>query len=286
MLRAKAFAKINLCLYVLHKRADGFHELRSLMQSVSLCDILTFEPAVSGITLQCSAPDIPCNEKNTVYKAAQLLRERYKVRNGVTVTIEKHIPFGAGLAGGSADAAAALQALNVLWDLKASPQELLEIGAEVGSDVPFCFLGGTVLAEGRGEQLTKIYRIKGLTGLKILLITPPISISTAWVYQQIPKTYKREAPNIEYGDGGSEAIRQLLHNDLEEFTFSKYPEVNNIKEEMVRQGAQGSLMSGSGSSVFGLYNDDSSLKKAYEHFKHKFINTFIVEAVPQGVEII
>ncbi len=286
-LTAKAYAKINLALHILHKRKDGYHELQSIMQSVSLYDTLTFVPASSGITLTCSEAAIPCDGKNTVHKAADILQKTYNVKEGVAITLDKAIPFGAGLAGGSADAAATLLALNTLWELDLTAEQLLEHAAAVGSDVPFCLVGGTMLAEGRGEHLTPVHKIESgperkdlIAELKILLITPPIPVSTAWVYNQIPKTYQKDPIMFR-----TQSIAGLLHNDLEQFTFPQYPEVATLKAELVEQGATSSLMSGSGSSVFGLFETDEALEKAYVFFKTRFMNTYKVHPVTCGVEL-
>lgn len=282
-MQVKAFAKINLLLNVLFKREDGYHELQSIMQSISLYDLLTFSSHKSEIKIQCTDPEIAVDQRNTVYQAAALLKDRFSIKNGVNVHIKKDIPWGAGLAGGSADAAATLLALNKLWDLKLIEEELIGLGAQIGSDVPFCLKGGTVLVEGRGER---IRQLSSLTKLKILLIIPDINVSTAWVYKQIPGEYKKAAQNMSFFNEISFfQDADKLKNDLEQFTIKKYPQIKLIIEELKSFGAAVSLMSGSGAAVFGVFKDEKSLENAFNELKKKYKKTCIVGPEPKGLSI-
>ncbi|MBY0014209.1 MULTISPECIES: 4-(cytidine 5'-diphospho)-2-C-methyl-D-erythritol kinase [Paenibacillus] len=262
----KAPAKINLMLDVLRKRADGFHEVEMIMTMVDLADRLELsELKRDSIIISSQAGYIPLDEKNLAFQAARLIKDRYNVKSGVHIHLDKRIPVAAGLAGGSSDAAATLRGLNRLWRLNIPAEELQELGAELGSDVPFCVTGGTALATGRGEKLTPI---PNPPQCWVILAKPPINVSTAEVYGRVRANQIAVHPSasrmqeaIEAGDFGAVCAR--LGNVLEDVTLKLHPEVQQLKEAMVKLGADGVLMSGSGPTVFGLVSKQSKVARIY-----------------------
>ncbi|GAA3892491.1 4-(cytidine 5'-diphospho)-2-C-methyl-D-erythritol kinase [Anoxybacillus suryakundensis] len=264
-LLVKAPAKINLSLDVLHKRSDGYHEVNMVMTTIDLADRVELTDLYSD-TIQIISHNrfVPDDERNLAYQAAKLLKEKLGVRRGVAISITKHIPVAAGLAGGSSDAAATLRGLNKLWGLGLSLDELAEIGAEIGSDVPFCVYGGTAVARGRGE---KIEHIPAPPPCWVILAKPTIGVSTADVYRNL-QLQSVHHPDV---DGMVAAIKEknyekicaLAGNVLESVTLNMHPKVAQIKEQMKRFGADVSLMSGSGPTVFGLIQHDSRLQRVY-----------------------
>ncbi|MFD0717122.1 4-(cytidine 5'-diphospho)-2-C-methyl-D-erythritol kinase [Paenibacillus sp. GCM10027626] len=262
----KAPAKINLMLDVLRKREDGFHEVEMIMTMVDLADRLEMEELPrDSIMISSQAGYIPLDEKNLAFQAAKLIKERYDVRRGVYIHLDKKIPVAAGLAGGSSDAAATLRGLNRLWDLGISQQELAELGAELGSDVPFCVTGGTALATGRGELLQPI---DNPPQCWVVLAKPPINVSTADVYGRFNVAALREHPSAAdmikaIADHSFSAVCSQLGNVLESVTLQLYPEVRQLKESMHRLGADGVLMSGSGPTVFGLVSKEAKVSRIY-----------------------
>jgi 4-diphosphocytidyl-2-C-methyl-D-erythritol kinase len=262
----KAPAKINLMLDVLHKRRDGFHEVEMIMTMVDLADRLEMsELPRDTIFISSQAGYIPLDEKNLAFQAARLIKERYDVRTGVHIHLDKKIPVAAGLAGGSSDAAATLRGLNRLWRLNIPDQELQELGAELGSDVPFCITGGTALATGRGEKLTPM---PNPPQCWVILAKPPINVSTADVYGRFRSDKIVRHPSAAKME---QAIRNQsftevcgqMGNVLEDVTLKLYPEVQHLKDAMIRLGADGVLMSGSGPTVFGLVSKESKVARIY-----------------------
>lgn len=264
MLFARACAKINLTLDVLGLLPGGYHRIASVMQSVSLCDYLLFEPAPEGLELICDHPQLPCGPQNLVVRAAELLAHRLRCRGGARVYLFKRIPLAAGLGGGSADAAAALLALNRLWGLGLGRQELLELAGELGADVPFFLAGGTVLAEGKGEILTPL---PPLPPLGVVLVTPPVAVSTAGVYREFDRLQPGLPPFtpalVEALMRGEEKeVPSLLGNALEPVTASTCREIPLIKKKLEEAGALGAAMSGSGPTVFGLFPGIKEARRA------------------------
>lgn len=264
-LLVKAPAKINLSLDVLHKRDDGFHEVEMIMTTIDLADRLELtlldKDEVRIISHNRFVPD---DHRNLAYQAAMLLKEKFHVKQGAAITIEKMIPVAAGLAGGSSDAAAALRGLNKLWGLGLSLDELAVLGAEIGSDVSFCVYGGTALATGRGEI---IRQLDAPPTCWVILAKPFIGVSTADVYRKLdlsgikhPQTSSM-IKAIENGD--YELVCMHLENVLESVTLKMHPEVAQIKDQMKRFGADAVLMSGSGPTVFGLAHHDSRMHRVY-----------------------
>lgn len=262
----KAPAKINLSLDVLHKRQDGYHEVEMVMTMVDLADRLELrELPRDTIIISSQVGYIPVDEKNLAFQAARLIKEKYDVRKGVYIHLDKKIPVAAGLAGGSSDAAAALRGLNRLWDLGLSTSELMKLGEELGSDVPFCVRGGTALASGRGEKLQSL---PSPPQGWVILAKPPINVSTADVYGRL------QADRIEQHPSIPDMIKALRHGDffgvchslgnvLEEVTMQLYPEVWRLKQCMQKLGVDGVLMSGSGPTVFGLVAKQAKALKIY-----------------------
>ncbi|BBH23353.1 4-diphosphocytidyl-2-C-methyl-D-erythritol kinase [Paenibacillus baekrokdamisoli] len=262
----KAPAKINLMLDVIRKREDGFHEVEMIMTMVDLADRLEMEEVPRDtIIISSQAGYIPLDEKNLAFQAARLIKDRYDVRKGVYIHLDKKVPVAAGLAGGSSDAAAALRGLNRLWGLGISEEELCTLGAELGSDVPFCVTGGTAVARGRGEKLE---RISNPPQCWVVLAKPPINVSTADVYGKLRaaelKTHPSTSAMVSAIERGSFTdICDNLGNVLESVTLQLYPEVLQLKEIMQRLGADGVLMSGSGPTVFGLVNKEAKVSRIY-----------------------
>lgn len=258
MLKLRGNAKINLTLDVLFKREDGFHQVEMIMQAIELADIVGLEEQRNGnISIAANIARLPCDHRNLAYRAAVLIKESCQVKSGVHIVLEKNIPVAAGLAGGSADAASVLLGLNHLWKLGLSIEELEILGAKLGSDVPFCLRGGTMLATGRGELLRPLADIKPCF---VVLAKPKIGVSTAWVYRQYRGQDVKEHPDtagvmnsLEHSDLTGVANR--LNNVLESVTIPAYPEIKALKECMLQHGAMASLMSGSGPTVFGLVED-------------------------------
>ena len=265
MLYVKAPAKINLTLDVLYKRPDNFHEVEMVMTTVDLADRISLESREDGVIQIISTDNfVPNDHRNFAYQAARLIKDTYGIRQGVSITIEKEIPIAAGLAGGSSDAAATLKGLNELWDLGLSIDELAELGAKIGSDVSFCVYGGTALATGRGE---KIKELPAPPNCWVVLAKPKIGVSTAEVYGGL-KVEGLQHPNtqqmiqaIETKD--YELLCSSLGNVLETVTFKLHPEVVMLKEQMKRFGADATLMSGSGPTVFGLVDSEARVSRIY-----------------------
>ncbi|MGG1514644.1 4-(cytidine 5'-diphospho)-2-C-methyl-D-erythritol kinase [Paenibacillus oryzisoli] len=262
----KAPAKINLSLDVLHKRADGYHEVEMVMTMVDLADRIEMQELERDtIIISSQAGYIPLDEKNLAFQAARLIKDRYDVKNGVYIHLDKRIPVAAGLAGGSSDAAATLRGLNRLWNLGISMEELQVLGAELGSDVPFCVTGGTALATGRGEKLQPIVSPPQCW---VVLAKPPINVSTSEIYGKLNANGIKQHPSTAdvlaaIRDKQFDRLCGSLGNVLEEVTLDLYPEVRHLKECMQRLGADGVLMSGSGPTVFGLVSKEAKVARIY-----------------------
>ena len=266
-LTRKAYAKINLGLDVVGRLENGYHQVRMVMQTVNIFDILTFVEAERGIRITTDCGELPTDENNLIYKAARLLLETCGIRKGVTIHLEKHIPIAAGMAGGSADAAATLLGLRDLFLLEISDEQLQQLGVRVGADVPYCIMGGTALAEGIGEVLTPLLPAPRCS---ILVARPDIQVSTRYVYEHLDASGMWEHPDIDgicaaIAGGDLEGITRRLGNVLETVTIAAYPVIARIKREMLASGAKGSLMSGSGPTVFGIYDSREKAQAACSH---------------------
>ncbi len=260
----KAPAKINLTLDVLYKRNDGYHELEMVMTTIDLADRIDLHPLPDDvILLESSSGLVPQDERNLAYLAAKMLKEKLGIKKGVSIYISKQIPVAGGLAGGSSDAAATLRGLNKLWGLGLSLKELAKIGAEIGSDVPFCVYSNTAIARGRGEILTPL---PPPPPCWIVLAKPVHGVSTADVFRQIRVNEIKLRPSTEkmveaIKQGDYDAMTKLLVNVIEPITMKMHPEVKKIKEKMIQFGADGVLMSGSGPTVFGLVRNESRVPR-------------------------
>lgn len=268
-LTRKAYAKINLGLDVVRRLENGYHEVRMIMQTVGIYDILTFRAAKSGIRITTDSGELPVGEDNLIYKAARLLMENCNVQEGVEIHLEKHIPIAAGMAGGSSDAAATLLGLNDLFSLGMKEERLRELGVRIGADVPYCVMGGTALAEGIGEVLTPLPPAPSCV---LLVAKPDIQVSTKYVYEHLDAAGVWQHPDIDgmrraIEDGDLEGMIARLGNVLETVTAKRYPVIARIKEEMLAGGALGSLMSGSGPTVFGIYSGEEQAGQALEQLQ-------------------
>ena len=253
-------AKVNLCLHVLGRRSDGYHELAMLMQRIALFDRLDVElVAGNAVTVTCPGLVLATGEQNIVEKAARLLLAHVDIKQGVSIVVEKNIPAAAGLGGGSSDAAAVLQTLDRLLGLKLPRAELMGLGTRLGADVPFFLYGQTAWATGIGECLQPW---PGLPPLTLVLVNPGIAVSTPWVFQNLGLTRPRATAKIPRFPERVSGLVRLLHNDLEVVTCQYYPVINTIKERLVASGARGSLMSGSGATVLGVFDDRSLAEQA------------------------
>ena len=266
----KALAKINLGLDVLGKRENGYHDVRMVMQTIYLYDNVTMEKTEeAGIQLECNLFYLPVDESNIAYKAAKLLMDEFDIKEGVHIVLDKHIPVAAGLAGGSANAAAVLVGMNRLFSLGLTQEELMERGVSLGADVPYCVMRGTVLAEGIGEVLTPL---PPLPKCCVLIAKPGISVSTKTVYEKLDSQEIEEHPDI---DGILEGLKQgdllkvasSMGNVLETVTIGDYPVIEQIKDAMKGAGALNAMMSGSGPTVFGIFDDRSKAKFAQQRIR-------------------
>lgn len=268
-LRVRAPAKVNLYLEVLGSRADGFHEIRTVVQAVSLCDELEFVPRPEeDVSLSCSDPDVPLDDRNLVVRAAQLMQRRFGVREGVHIRLRKRIPVGSGLGGGSSDCAITMLALRELWRLSVPPRQLAELGAELGSDVPFFFWGGAAWCEGRGEHVTPL-ECPG--PVHYVLVMPPLAVSTARVYAGAKSGLTKRSPE---GNNVAEALREgdarllgrSLRNDLQDAALALHEELREIwsrlQELKAVRNAEGLLLSGSGSSFFVVFGGATEANRA------------------------
>ncbi len=254
-LSLQAPAKINLCLSVLAKRPDGYHEVRMLMQAVGLFDEVSVSLAPSGVSVQCEPGTAPQGEENIAHRAARLMLERAGPGQGISIFIRKNIPLAAGLGGGSSDAAAVLTACNQLLRLGMRREGLAEIGAILGMDVPFFFYGPTATAGGRGEILKSL---PAPPGFWVLLANPGFATSTAWVYKNVNLGLTKKVDCNKIIGLGVGQIAQSLHNDLESVTAAAHPVIGEMKLALLEQGALGALMSGSGPTVFGVFDDEAA----------------------------
>lgn len=263
----KAYAKVNLGLDVIRRREDGYHEVRMIMQTVDLYDILAFtrreEP---GIVVMTDREELPGDESNLVYKAARLLMETYSIGEGIKIELQKRIPMAAGMAGGSTDAAAVFHGMNEMFELGMSEDEMCTLGVKIGADVPYCIKGGTALAEGIGEILK---RLPDTPGCMVLIAKPNIDVSTKFVYENLHAEKLDCHPDIDGMRAAIEAgdlcgVARRMGNVLETVTVKAYPVIGEIKEAMMKKGAWNALMSGSGPTVFGIFGEEEEARAAYD----------------------
>lgn len=269
-LELKALAKINLGLDVLGRRENGYHDVRMVMQTIYLYDNVTLNKTQeAGIQLKTNLSFLPVDDNNIAYKAARMLIEEFDIKEGVEIILDKHIPVAAGMAGGSSNAAAVLVGMNRLFELGLTQQELMERGVKLGADVPYCIMRGTVLAEGIGEVLTPL---TPMPKCYVLVAKPGISVSTKTVYEKLDAKEIEDHPDIDgliagLDEGDLKKIASSMGNVLEHVTITDYPIIEDIKNVMNEGGALGAMMSGSGPTVFGLYDDKQLAKKAGQKIK-------------------
>ncbi len=279
----RAYAKINLSLDVTGRLENGYHLVKMIMQTVGIHDVLKFKKTEGEISIEADNGELPSAKDNLIYKAVSLMKETYGISGGVKVSLEKNIPVAAGMAGGSTDAAAAMKAMNVLYDLGLSLQELQRLGVKLGADIPYCLLGGTALAEGIGEILTPLPAVPEAA---LLVAKPAIYVSTKEVYEELDS---REIPSHPDVEGMLSAIRRgdltgivdRLGNVLETVTASRYPIIGQIRKKMLECGARGSLMSGSGPTVFGIFDTVFGAEEALSRIREENLapQVFVTEFV-------
>ncbi|MCM1990045.1 4-(cytidine 5'-diphospho)-2-C-methyl-D-erythritol kinase [Oceanirhabdus seepicola] len=277
----KAYGKINISLDAVDKREDGYHLLKMIMQQIELYDEIDITKADEGITITCNKYFIPTDNKNLAYKAAELFMKTYNINEGVKIHIEKNIPVAAGLAGGSTDAAAVLKGMRNIFKVKASDEELMKLGETLGADIPYCFVGGTALCEGIGEIITPL---RPFDNKILVLVKPNFGVSTKTVYKnldisKIRKHVKtdRLLEAIEKDD--LKSVCYHMKNVLENVTIIKHKSIKNIKKNMVEMGAINSMMSGSGPTVFGFFDDILKAQRCYEYFKKDYQEVFITRTI-------
>lgn len=264
-IKLKALGKINLGLDVLGRRPNGYHDVRMVMQTVYLYDQILLEKTdKEGISLETNLFYLPVNENNLAYRAAKMLIDEFAIKEGVHISLEKHIPVAAGMAGGSSNAAAVLYGMNRLFQLGLTDQELMDRSVQLGADVPYCIMRGTVLAEGIGEKLTPL---PAMPECHVLLAKPPISVSTQKVYEKLDAQEVTKHPDIDgillgLQTGDLEKITSSMGNVLENVTITEYPQIERIKDVMKEEGALNAMMSGSGPTVFGIYDDKMLARRA------------------------
>jgi 4-diphosphocytidyl-2-C-methyl-D-erythritol kinase len=268
-MKLKAYAKINFSLRVFEKRPDGFHNIESVMQSISLCDYLTLQTDANGIDLTMDTLKLPADKRNLAAKAAELFFRKQKLNAGVKIHLQKNIPIAAGLAGGSADAAAVLLGLNQLFKIPFSDEELSKIGAEVGSDVPFCLVGGTCLVTGRGEKVAKLVPWHKTY---IILVNPDIHVSTKWAYETFDDLHVNAPEEVQ--------------NDLEPVVAPQYPVIGEIKEKLLKLGCSEAQMSGSGPTVFGKVKQKDEAERIIKLIKEEYPRCYLAETIDRGVEVV
>ena len=281
-MKIKAYAKINISLDIVGKReSDGYHLLKMVMQNIDLYDEISIEKQKKDITISCNKSYVPTDSRNLAYNAASLFKETYNIEDGVHIDIVKNIPVSAGLAGGSTDAAAVLKLMNKIFKVNASNEELMELGLKLGADIPYCINGGTALCEGIGEKITSLPPFKD----KILvLVKPSFGVSTKEVYKAFDLDKVRVHPKTENLIEAMEQdnlyyVASNMKNLLENVTLRKHNILIKIKEEMNKYGAVGSMMSGSGPSVFAFFDDMLKAQKCYEKMRENHREVFLTRTI-------
>lgn len=288
-IQLKSRAKINLSIDVLGKREDGYHLVEMIMQTIDLYDRIKISALNEDkIVIKSKSLEIPLNDDNIVYKAADLIKNKFNINSGVEIYIEKNIPVAAGMAGGSSNAAGVLVGLNKLWNLGLSEEELKAIGLKLGADVPFCISGQAALAENIGEKLTKIDGLDEDTF--ILVCKPELFVSTKEIYEEIDSKEIKRRPDNKLlinllKEKDIEGLSRNMYNVLEEVTKDKYPVIDKIEQIMMQNNALGSMMSGSGPTVFGLYSKLEDAKRCKEILLQEFKQVYVVKSNNKGVEL-
>lgn len=278
-LRLRSFAKINLSLKILGLRADGYHEIDSQMQTVSLCDEIELSVSGSGVSVRCDSPLVPSGEANIAYRAARHFLDFCKIDAGLNVNINKRIPVAAGLAGGSSNAAAVLNGCDILFKTALSRTQISSLGADVGSDVPFCLVGGRARIRGRGEI---VEQLSILPKMHFVLVVPDIKVPTKWAYEEFDRWAMRKKGTMRHLEPRDSANETFM-NDFEEAISSKFPEIKRIKQVLLSAGSTAASMSGSGPAVYGLAQDEAAAKRISEVLLKDFPRTFVVSNVNYGL---
>lgn len=277
----KAYAKINISLDIIGKRRDGYHLLEMIMQNIDLYDVIDIKKAESGIKLSCNKLYVPNDERNLAYKAAKLFIDEYGIKSGVEIGIIKNIPVAAGLAGGSTDAAAVLRGMRTLFLPEISDRDLMKLGLKLGADVPYCILGGTALCKGIGEVVIPLKPFKNYI---LVLVKPNFGVSTKEVYLNFDINKMKKHPETEIlintmNDNDLITVGKKLKNVLENVTLKKHGDLKKIKDQMMEMGSCGSLMSGSGPSVYGFFQDMLTAQRCFEKFKKNYDEVFITRTI-------
>ncbi len=272
----KAYAKINIGLDVTGRTDNGYHLLKTVMQQVDLYDVITIERAEKGINFSCDSKDVPSDDTNLAVKAAKLMTETYGIKEGVNISLNKNIPVAAGMAGGSTDGAAVIIGMNKVFDLDLTMQEMIDTGVKIGADIPFCIQGGCAIAEGIGEKLREL---DNRTEMYTLIAKPPINVSTVHVYKTLKwqEVIHPDMDRVIKGimAGSMDDIVAGMGNVLESVTCSEYDIINELKKSMLDLGASGSLMSGSGPTVFGLFKNKEEAMSAEKRLKDLYPDVFV-----------
>lgn len=277
----RAYAKINIALDVVGKREDGYHLLRMIMQQIDLYDVIKMDKIEAGIELTCDKKYIPVDSRNLAYKAAELFKQTYFVDGGVSISINKNIPVAAGLAGGSADAAAVLLGMNKLYGLNRPVKELMELSVSLGADIPYCINGGTALCEGIGEEITSLKPFKNHI---LVLAKPNFGVSTKEVYKALDISKINRHPNVEKIIKAMEledlsSVCFNMRNLLENVTLRKHQGLRKLKNQFIEAGALGSMMSGSGPTVFGFFDNMLTAQRCYDKLKKEYKEVFITRTL-------
>jgi 4-diphosphocytidyl-2-C-methyl-D-erythritol kinase len=281
--KLNSYSKINLTLNILSRREDGYHEIETIIQSINLTDQVIITEEKEGIKIKCNHPEVPVNANSLSYRSAEKIINRYGIKKGVSIEIEKNVPLSSGLAGGSANSATILIGINKLFSLNLSNEDLRGIGEELGMDVPFFIQNGTALAYQRGEKLTPLTSIN--PPLWVIIINPGFDISTQWAYHNLDlDSIKREKNNTKamlkaLKEGKLQEITKNLFNSFESLIIKEYPEVGRIKNRLIEEGVLGALMSGSGPTVFGITHNKEEALKIYEKLKPEYKLIWVVHTI-------
>jgi 4-diphosphocytidyl-2-C-methyl-D-erythritol kinase len=278
-----SYSKINLTLNILAKRQDGYHNIETIMQSINLTDKIYIKEEKEGIKIKCNHPMVPVDDQSLTYRSAKMILNRCGITKGVKIEIDKKIPLASGMAGGSSNSASILVGINKLFTLNLSNKELREIGEELGMDVPFCIQNGTALAYHKGEKVTPLPLIN--PPLWIIIINPGFEIPTKWAYNNLDfEQIKKEKNNTKamlkaLKERELQGIAKNLFNSFEGLIIKKYPEIEKIKDRIIQEGALGTLMSGSGPTVFGIAPDKEQALKIYRKLKSEYKSIWAVHTV-------
>lgn len=283
-MKIKAYAKVNISLDVIGKRQDGYHLLEMILQTIDLYDFVEVAKSEKGIEIVCNKSYVPTDERNLAYKAARLFLDNYNIKSGVKIDIFKNIPVSAGMAGGSTNAAAVLKLMNKVFEVNAPIKELMRLGIKIGADIPYCILGGTALCKGIGENITEL---EPFNNCILVIVKPSFGVSTKEVYGDLNLELIRKHPKTEVIINAMKrndlnSICRNMRNVLENVTINKHRVIKSIKVDMLELGAIGSLMSGSGPTVFGIFGDMLTAQRCYDTMKDKYRDVYITRTISSG----